>query len=166
MGFFNFLKKKEEDKDVRVIIPKEDFLIIEFKNNNMPGIAVVNVALKDSKLKEVFSWNCSILIALEDVDENGMPSKEELKILEEFERYLNSNIIGEDTQKQNAVFFCRDTCDSTRQLIWKVYDPKIANQFLENLIEQNNYPLEFDYRIEEDKNWKITEWYLKAATIT
>lgn len=149
----------KEPKDIRVIIPDENYQIIEFNQEGKFGIAVVNTALKSAELKDVFSWNCSIMLEIENAAENGLPIEDEFSILDEFEEYLDENIKGENKEKPNALFFGRVTWNSTRQLIWKVYEPKISNDFLEELIESENYPFEFDYRIEEDENWELTKWY-------
>ena len=152
------MKKSE---DIEVFIPDEIYKILEFKKEQLPGIAVVNDNLKSENLKKVFSWNCSILIDFEETIENGMPSEEELKIVEKFEDFFYDKIKGNNKDKPNALFFARITWNSTRQLIYKVYLPEPANDFLTELIASENYPREFDYRIEEDENWELTEWYSK-----
>ena len=151
----------KEFKEIKVIIPDETYQIIEFKQEKKYGIAVINTALKSDELKEVFSWNCSILLELENTTEDGMPNENDISELENFEYYLNEKLKGENEEKPNTLFFGRVTWNSTRQLIWKVYEPKISNDFLVELIESGNYPFEFDYRIEQDENWKLTEWYSK-----
>ncbi len=152
------MKKSE---DIEVFIPEESYQILEFTQDNLPGIAVVNIELNNENLKKVFSWNCSILIDLIEVSDYGIPTQNELKIIEEFEEYLDDKIKGADKKKPNALFFGRVTWNSTRQLIWKVYSPKTINDFLIDFIENEKYPREFDYCIEEDENWQLTEWYLK-----
>ena len=47
------------------------------------------------------------------------------------------------------------------ELIWRVYDPEIANAFLKGLIDRDNSVREFDYRMDDDENWKLAEWHLK-----
>ena len=145
-------------EDIRIIIPEEKYKIIEFNHNELPGIAVVNSNLNDENLKKIFNWNCSILIDLNDVTENGLPVKTELEIVSKFDDFLQENIKG-DLEKPNALFFARTTWNSTLQIIFKVFDPKQVNNFLNDLIEDKNYPRYFDYRIEEDENWEITKWY-------
>ena len=53
--------------------------------------------------------------------------------------------------------------NKTRRLVWMVYDPEIANQHLQYLIEHYQYPRQFDYRMEEDIEWKQPEWYFRAV---
>ena len=145
-------------EDIKIIIPEEKYQIIEFNQNELPGIAVVNSNLKDENLKKIFNWNCSILIDLNDVTENGLPIETEFEIVSKFDDFLQENIKG-DLEKPNALFFARITWNSTLQIIWKVFNPEQVNNFLNDLIEYKNYPRYFDYRIEEDENWEITKWY-------
>ncbi len=145
-------------EEIKILIPEENYQILEFNQDNLPGVAVVNSALKDENLKKVFSWNCSILIDFDETAENGMPTNEELNIISQFDDFLDENIKG-DLERPNALFFARVTWNSTLQLIWKVFDPEIVNNFLSQIIEDKSYPRYFDYRIEEDENWETTKWY-------
>lgn len=149
----------KKSDDIEVFIPEEIYKVLEFKQEQLTGIAIVNDNLKSKNLKKVFSWNCSILIDFDKTIENRMPSEEELKIIEKFEEFLNNKIKGNNKEKPNALFFARITWNSTRQLIYKIYSPELANDFLTKLIDSENYPREFNYRIEKDETWELTEWY-------
>jgi len=46
-------------------------------------------------------------------------------------------------------------------LIWRVYDPEIVDKFLKRLIKEGKQVREFDYRIDNDEEWKLAEWHLK-----
>jgi hypothetical protein len=149
------------DKEFKVVIPVEYFHILNFKQNELPGIAVVNISLAEFEPKEVFSWHCSIMLNCNELIENGMPSKAEVKILDEFGDFLDDKIKGPDKEKPNGLFLARITWNETRELIWRIYDPEITNEFLTDLIKQNKNPREFDYRIDDDVEWKLAEWLLK-----
>jgi len=146
--------------EYRVIIPDENYQILEFEQENLPGVAVVNSSLKRFEPKEVFSWHCSLMLELENLIENGMPSKEEIEIIDEFGDYLDRMIKVND-EHPNALFLARITWNGTRELIWRVFDPEVTNEFLSKLINNNNNSREFDYRIDLDEDWKLAEWHLK-----
>ncbi|RZK23084.1 MAG: DUF695 domain-containing protein [Flavobacterium sp.] len=146
-------------EEFKVIIPEESYQIIEFRQENLPAVAIINVALKDFEPKEVFAWHCSIMINLNDVVLNSMPSEEEVKIVDKFGDFLDEKIKG-DPEKPNALFVARITWNSTRELIWRIYDPEIANEFLSKIIESEEYPRNFDYGIDQDAEWKLAEWHL------
>ncbi len=146
--------------EYRVIIPDEKPRIVEFLQEHLPGIAYVNRSLLDFEPKEVFSWHLSVMIDIEDTIENGMPSKTERELLHEFDDLLDANIKGPDLQKPNALFLARITWNKTRELIWRVFDPEIANSYLQQIISDDSSIRQFDYRIDPDPNWKLTEWHL------
>ena len=119
--------------DYKVVIPDEKPRIIEFIQDNSPGIAYVNRSLVDFEPKEVFSWHLSIIVEIQDIVENGMPSTKERELLDKFGETLDKNIKGADKQKPNALFLARITWNKTRELIWRVYDPEIADEYLKQI---------------------------------
>ena len=148
-------------REFKVIIPDEHYSVLNFRQEDLPGIAVVNTALRDFEPKEVFSWHLSIMLQIDDLVDNGMPSKSEVEIIDELEDFLDDKIKGEDKAKPNALFLARITWNATRELIWRVYDPENTDKFLKNFIEGGNPSREFDYRMESDEQWKLAEWHLK-----
>ena len=76
----------------RVTIPDEKPRIIEFVQDGLYGIAYINRSLIDFQPKEVFSWHLSIMLDIEDTVRNGMPSKKERALLDEFGDVLDTNI--------------------------------------------------------------------------
>jgi hypothetical protein len=58
------------------------------------------------------------------------------------------------------LFLGQITWNETRELIWRVFDPEITNTFLQDLIKSKTHFRPFDYRIEQDKAWKLAEWHL------
>jgi hypothetical protein len=148
-------------QEFRVTIPDEKPRIIEFVQDDCPGIAYINRALQNFEPKEVFSWHLSIMLGIEEIVENGMPSREERELLDKFGELLDTNIKGIDKEKPNALFLARITWNKTRELIWRVYNPEPTERYLQDIIENDSSPRPFDYRMEQDKDWKLTEWHLK-----
>ncbi|MEN5057624.1 DUF695 domain-containing protein [Sphingobacterium kitahiroshimense] len=146
--------------DYKVLIPDESYSVLNFKQDNFPGVAVVNTALRKFEPKIVFAWHLSIMIDLEDLIDNGMPSKSEVEVIDNYGDYLDNEIKGPDKEKPNALFLARITWNKTRELIWRVYDPEISNSFLQEIITANSSPRQFDYRIDPDNNWELAKWHL------
>ncbi len=46
--------------EYRVVIPEERFCIVEFRQENLPGIAVIKEALGPFEPKSVFAWHLSV----------------------------------------------------------------------------------------------------------
>lgn len=141
--------------DYCVIIPEEHYQIIKFKQDDLPGVGVINKALRDFEPKIVFAWHLSLMMQLEGLAENGMPSKEEQEAIDSFGDSLDAIFKGDDSEKPNALFLARITWNETRELIYRVYDPEPPNQHLTRMINEKSSPREFDYRIDNDPNWGI-----------
>ena len=56
---------------ITVIIPKEQYKVIEFIQDEMPGVAAINYALKTFEHRDVFAWHLSIMFDLQDLIDNG-----------------------------------------------------------------------------------------------
>lgn len=146
-------------EEFKVIIPDEHYQIVNFTQKDLPGIMVLNKALKDFEPKEVFSWHLSVMLNFEDLIENGMPSKVEREVVDTYGDYLDSIFKGDMPGKPNALFLARITWNETRELIYRVFDPKGIDQFLQNHIETKSYKRGFDYRIDSDDSWGLASWH-------
>ncbi|MGJ1435123.1 DUF695 domain-containing protein [Sphingobacterium siyangense] len=146
--------------EFKVIIPDESYSLLNFRQDDLPGVAVVNTALKEFEPKIVFSWHLSIMIDLYDLIDNGMPSKSEVEVIDNYGDYLDNEIKGKNKKRPNALFLARITWNKTRELIWRVYDPEVSNSFLQEIITSNSSPRQFEYRIDPDDNWELAKWHL------
>jgi hypothetical protein len=59
-----------------------------------------------------------------------------------------------------TLFLARITWNKTRELIWRVYDHEISNNFLREIITAKSSPRQFDCRIDPDNNWELATWHL------
>ncbi len=151
-----------ESKEYRVVIPEEAYTIVEFKQEGMPGVMVINSSLRDFEPKAVFSWHLSVMLNFEDVADNGMPSKMEQTVIEKFEDELDSKFKGIDSEKPNALFLARITWNKTKELIYRIYEPEPAHKHLQSLIDKKSWSRTFDYRIDPDPEWKLAQWHLNT----
>ena len=154
---------ENETQEYQVNIPEESFALLEFGQENQAGSAVVNVALRDFEPKIVFGWHLSLIVELDDVDEDNMPTDAERDVIDEFGKRLDIAIIGNDSEKPNAVFLAQVLFNGTLELIWRVYEPERVNEFLQSLYKESGdqKPREFDFQMEYDPEWKICQWHLK-----
>jgi hypothetical protein len=146
----------------RVLIPEENYTIITFNRENLPAIMVINSSLLQFEPKEVFDWHLSLIIDFETEIENGMPAQSETDVTLPFEKYIDTQLKGEE-DKPNALFFGRITWNGTRELIYKICNPEIANETLQKIIDDKTYPREFDYVMKFDKNWELHKKHLEAV---
>lgn len=123
---------------------------------------VVNWALVEFQPKEVFGWHLSIIIKFEDLIDNQMPSQADRDVVDPFGDQLDTELKG-DPSHPNALFLARMTWNGTREVIYRVHDPEVANELLQTMIREESYPREFDFRMEGDPTWELARWHLSAC---
>ena len=149
----------KESKEYRVVIPEERHTIVEFKQNDLPGVATINSALVEFEPKVAFGWHLSIMIAAEELGNNKLPTLDEQNVLDKFEDELASLI----KTNGNALFLGRVTNDGWRELIYRIYDPEPVNEYLQRLISSKKHLRPFDFRIDPDENWEKAQWHMNAV---
>ncbi|CAA0107982.1 Uncharacterised protein [BD1-7 clade bacterium] len=140
--------------EYKVIIPEETPTLIEFTQDGYPGVAIVNAAMKGFEPKPVFAWNLSMIICYKNHTDKRLPNQDEIKLLQNFEESLHESL----SKDGNALFLASISHDGYRELIWRVYRPEIANDYLLDMIEAGNHPREFDFTIEHDPTWVQAQW--------
>jgi hypothetical protein len=144
----------------RFVIPQEVHTLIEFRQQNLPGFATINSALRDFEAKIEFPWHLSVLVRCAQLVEDRLPSPDEQDQLYKFEDKLDPLIKANG----NALFFARVTHDARREIIWRIHDPEAANSVLRGILRAKDYKPEFDYRMDEDPAWEKTMWYLQKIS--
>jgi len=152
----------DEFDEVVVTIPDELHSVVQFRQDGLPGIALINRALVTFAPRIVFRWHLSIMFQLQDLIENGMPSLAERAVLDPFGDELDLDLKG-DVDHPNALFLARITWNASRELIYRVHDPELANDILQHLINAETYPREFDFRMDDDPEWSLATWHLHKA---
>ena len=140
----------------RVVIPKEVFAILEWQDEGLPAICVVNQALANFEPKVVFAWHLSINLTCEQLADNGMPTQKEKQVLDQFGDDLDRHLKADG----NALFLARITWNGTRQLLYRIYDPDVANEYLMGIINEETQVREFDFRMKHDETWEFAKYYL------
>ena len=143
---------------ITITLPAEEYSIIEFSQDEKPGLMTVNATLKDFEHKNIFAWHLSVIVIYNDHIKDSMPSKSEQELLCEFEETLDKSI----KQDNNAVFLTSITHNGTRELIWRVHNPEIPNDFLHNMIENEDHPRPFEFTLEQDVAWTKAKWPLDS----
>lgn len=145
-----------------IFIPDEEYEVISFEQDDLPGVAVINKNLRRFYPKDTFVWQCSIMVYCEEIKEDGKLTKKEYKILDEFGEYLDRHIKGQFKEKPNAMMLARITWNGTREFVWRVYDPEPVNEFLQYSIDYKIHPREFEFSIEEDSRWELADIHFKV----
>ena len=153
-------KKNQENQKVNVWFPDESFISIDYTYEGCPAFAIINESLRQFEFKDVFGWNLSIIFDLIDVGENGIPSGEEVQVIQDFCEKLEK-LFNAGWEKPNALFLFREHCNGESQVVWRVYDSDKVDAVLQKVIEEKKHPREFSYEMEYDEEWKLVEWYMQ-----
>lgn len=156
VGSVEAAKPSKRTQTPQITLPEESLSIVTFEIDSLPAIAVIDAALTDFEHKKSFEWHCSLIVECKELADNGMPSPAEMEVLNGFEDELSKGLAGEG-ELPNAIFFARITHNGTRQLIWKVSNPKQAYDYLASVMKEDQYPRNFEFVIERDVDWKKTE---------
>lgn len=135
------------------MIPAPYFSLVETSKGDDPAIVVVNGALREFACKYSYAWHLRITVECRDLGERGMPSPEEVAVLEKLESRVSESL-GKD---ENAIFLARITCRGERDLIFRVRDPDVADSFLQMLVNEQPPLRELNYFMEQDPKWDLAQ---------
>lgn len=135
------------------MIPKPHYSLINTSKGQDPAVVVVNTALRAFKDRETFPWHLYLTVECKFLAQNGMPTKEELIVIERFEDKVTQAL----ENNGNAIFLARVTCRGERELIYRVHDPDVADSFLQALVEEPSHEREWQYRMEHDSGWALAQ---------
>jgi hypothetical protein len=144
-------------EEFKVVIPKEVFAALQWQDDGKPAICAVNQALANFEPKIVFSYHLSILTELSEVNDNGMPTPAEHELFRQINEHFDANIKADG----NALFLARITWNGTCELIYRVYDPEVANAFLMDIVENDKQVRPFSFKMEQDREWELADWFLQ-----
>ena len=87
-----------------------------------------------------------------------MPDPEEQETLNAIGDGLEDALVAALTEfgSPNVLSFARSTWDGQRELMFRVHDPEIANAVLQAKIASKTWERHWDFRMEEDRSWKLT----------
>ena len=140
-------------------IPKENFAILKANDQNGGLIFIMaNFGYKNYQFKSDYPWFLWIEIVTKEKNANGHPTDEEAEVLNGMEDEIDSEL-----RKVCTVHYVgRTTLNGTRELLYYIDDPEKANPVLQRLVNDANPIREFEYRIEEDKEWSNVEYILNS----
>lgn len=143
-----------------VNLPKEDtFSFGTFENEGKKYMFVLNGETLKIENKEVFGWFLNLCIAIENHDDYGMPGSEELEKLQDFVDYLDAIVKTDNKINPNAICIGRVTGNSMVQCFWQVYNPEVAHNALQKVIDSDP-EFRFLYEMDQDLKWENAHYWL------
>lgn len=141
------------DPDSTIMIPSPYYTLINTSKGNDPAVVVVNSALRAFENRDGFPWHLKLTVACQLVGANGMPTEREIETLNRFEDETSAVLqIG-----KNVLFLARITCRGERIFLYRVRDPKAADEALQQLISAASKPREWEYLMEQDLDWVLAK---------
>lgn len=144
--------------ETNVLIPEPHYSLLDTSRDGMPAVVVVNDALFSFDRKEVFAWQLEISIDAIEMAEHGMPTHREAKLLDELGEAIESALTRATTDhgSVNVLFLARVTCDSRRELTYRVHDPELANEVLTKAVADHQ-TREWSFEIVGDERWEAAQ---------
>jgi hypothetical protein len=147
--------RKLNRKNRFVRIKKENLKELNFINNEVEGLGLINLSLNRFKWKEIFPWNLIITLSAFEVNESYLPEKEEINDILLYRSELESKFNQEE--KPNVLFVASVFTDSECDFNWRVNNADSVDLILKEIIKNKNHKFEFNYRMDHDINWERVE---------
>jgi hypothetical protein len=129
---------------------KGPFSLATGERDGLPYFLGVRKEFHKFQGKESYSWLLTIEVDAEDKSQVGLVSDDEAEVLNNLEDFLERKL----ESVAGIYFVARITWNGIRSIFYYVSDPKPIAEELNKLIEQGQYPREFEYKIEKDAEWK------------
>lgn len=142
-----------------VAIPKDSAVILQGESEGFPELRVINQALDGFAGAAAFPWHLSLIIDMVEKHDVGLPTSAETEVLKAFAKELRNHLEAD----ANAAFLASVTWNGTRQLVFRVRDPEVANTYLTRVTADPSPTRQFDYRMEKDAAWALAEQYLEPG---
>lgn len=135
---------------------RTDNAIFQTERMGRPEILVVNRGLADFAHPELFAWHLSIAIPAQALDENALPTAEELGPLNETSDAVTAFVLESRTERDapNILFLAQSTWAGTRELIFRVHDSDAALLLLSKKTFEK-WARDWEFQLSEDPEWKL-----------
>lgn len=163
---FNALKKdkcnetNKKSETTCIKVPEIKIYGVNFiDEDEKPYVGLINTALLDVTPHNAFQWLLSLTLFYEYTMGCDMPDNNDIILMQDFLDELDINLVI-DEKNPNAVFLARYTGDGSTRTMWYVRDPEIANTYLQNIINEGNYPFQFQFIMSKDEVWQEAHYWI------
>lgn len=121
--------------------------------NNMPLIAAMNVALLGWDAKPSHPWLAIVSINYDGTDNNGLPDKSTVELLDKLDEDLNAQL----QDKDGYLYVGRKTGNGVRDIYFACKEFRNASKIINGVLQKYTGQLETSYDIFKDKYWMMLE---------
>jgi hypothetical protein len=138
-----------------VIISPERLEKYEANIDDIIGFAIVNSSLNSFRFKEIFPWNLMITLNSIEVDDNLLPTENEMTNIHKFRKKLEREFNFDENP--NSLFLANVCANGSCDLTLRIHKPDFVNDYLQEIIKNKSSKYEFGYIMTEDKEWLEVE---------
>lgn len=142
-------KNQPIERDTYVV--PEEFGTKDLMIGGIPKLIVGNKAFEQFPHKDEFYYFIEIKTKYEAENASMLPTNNELEVLNDFEIFIENNL----TQNEISNYYIGRTTFNEERVINLVTNEKEGATGLLEFIKENGNQREFEYKIIEDKEWKL-----------
>jgi len=142
--------KNEAIKRDTYVVP-EEYGTKDLMIDGIPKLIVANKAFERFPHKEEFFYFIEIKTKYEIENASKLPTENELEVLNDFEIFIESNL----TQNKISNYYIGRTTFNEQRVFYFVTNDKNGTSGLIRFIKKNGKQREFEYKIVEDREWKL-----------
>jgi len=151
------LHSDEEIRDMGSVKSIFDNSFKEYRTNKDHGFISINPNAPKIKLFNDFIWHCTIGIKMDSINEKGMPTSDEQKVL----NYLENKFTQTIARDGMGIIFGVDIDSGWYTLLYQIDDPDSFIDFSNGLTSINNPLRTFRTEMDEDGRWENPRHYLR-----
>jgi hypothetical protein len=131
-------------------------VIAQTVREGQPELLVVNKGLRNLTNPDLFAWHLGVAMRAKAVDANGMPTAEEIAIVNEVSEKIVAFMLESRTEHgaPNALFFAQSTWNGIREVIFRVHDAAAAIKLLGKRT-YDKWERDWEFKIVEDPRWEM-----------
>lgn len=142
---FSLPKKKQKENPTN-----SKWSILSGQENGRPMVVRRNNSVQQYIAKSDFIYRVGVAILLSEPDKAGLPSEEEMKILNLIEGELSGQLGKDDLSIQVLAIATHEM----REFVYYTCSPKIIEQVIYN-VRNKFYSHEIQFYVKEDKEWSV-----------
>ena len=134
---------------IEPVFPKENFSIFKLTIDESLAFATINTGYNGYPNKSFYPWYAEVVMEIHDKNDNGHPTNEEAKILNDLEDQITSYL----KQTQTLHSIGRVTRNGERDIIFYMDKPKLVGNTAKEFFDSINAIRPINMKLKKDKKW-------------
>jgi hypothetical protein len=152
-----FGKSSNHKLEPESIIPKENYSIFKLELEGGLAFATINAGYDNYCHKKAYPWYAVVVMEIQDRNENGHPTNEEAKVLNDLEDRITQFL----NKTQTAHKIGRVTRNGEKDIIFYLSNPRLDPAETKIFFDSMNVVRPMNFTVEKDESWKNVKAFLK-----